>query len=119
MKLLAGQGRIYLDPIYTVLDSHGHNIKLNSSMTSVAFTLKIVLQDFTTSIKSSKSKYDRKLPEIKVITKQTRYYVNRVLKMKNGLECLFVEKIHGDSAFDFEKEGNERFPSSGDNRRMF
>ena len=87
-------------------------------MTSVAFTLKIVLQDFTTSIKSGKSKYDRKLPELEVVTKRTRYCVNRVLKMKNGLECSFVEKIPGDDSFDFEKEGNERFSSSGDNPRI-
>ena len=34
---------------YTVLDPHGHNIKLNSSTTSVALTITIVLQNLTTS----------------------------------------------------------------------
>ena len=34
------------------------------------------------------------------------------LKMKDGLECLFVEEVPGDDAFDFEKEGKQRFFSS-------
>ena len=34
-----------LDPVYTVPDPHGHDIKLNSSTTSVALTLTIVLQN--------------------------------------------------------------------------
>ena len=29
------------------------------------------------------------------------------LKMKDGLECLFVKEIPGDDAFDFEKEGKQ------------
>ena len=29
------------------------------------------------------------------------------LKMKDGLECLFVEEVPGDDAFDFEKEGKQ------------
>ena len=43
-----------LDPVYTVPDPHGHDIKLNSSTTSVALTLTIVLQDLTTSIHRKK-----------------------------------------------------------------
>ena len=38
-----------LDPVYTVPDPHGHDIKLDSFKTSVALTLTIVLQNLTTS----------------------------------------------------------------------
>ena len=38
-----------LAPIYTVLDLHDHDIKLNSSTTCVALTLTIVLQNLTSS----------------------------------------------------------------------
>jgi hypothetical protein len=31
------------------------------------------------------------------------------LKIKDGFECLFVEEEPGDNAFDFEKEGKQRF----------
>ena len=31
------------------------------------------------------------------------------LKIKDGLECLFVKEEPGDDAFDFEKEGKQRF----------
>ena len=41
--------RELLDPVYTVPDPHGHDIKLNSFKTSVALTLTIVLQNLTTS----------------------------------------------------------------------
>ena len=37
------------DPVYTVPNPHGHDIKLNTSTTSVALTLTIVLQNLTTS----------------------------------------------------------------------
>ena len=59
-----------LDPVYTAPDPHGHDIKLNSSTTSVALTPTIVLQNLTTSShrKSGESKYDRKLPELDVVT---------------------------------------------------
>ena len=38
-----------LDPVCTVPDPHGHDIKLNSSTTSGALKLTIVLQNLTTS----------------------------------------------------------------------
>ena len=63
-----------------VPDLHGHDIKLNSSTTGVALTLTTVLQNLTTGShrKSGESKYDRKLPELDVVTKRIRYRVNGV-----------------------------------------
>ena len=40
---------VILDPVYTLPDPHGHDIKLNSFTTSVALTRTIVLQHLTTS----------------------------------------------------------------------
>ena len=64
--VLYSHGSNLLDPVYTVPDPHDHDIKLNSSTTSVALTLTIVLQNLTTSShrKIGESKYDRKLPEL-------------------------------------------------------
>ena len=69
-----------------VLDPHGHDIKLNSSTTSVALTLTIVLavlQNLTTSTvvieKSGERKHDHNLPELDVVTKRIRYRLNGVL----------------------------------------
>ena len=46
----AGRGiTLVWNPVYTVSDPHGHDIKLNSSTTSVVLTLTIVLQNLTTS----------------------------------------------------------------------
>ena len=39
----------HIDPVYTVPDPHGHDIKLNTFTTSVALTLTIILQNLTTS----------------------------------------------------------------------
>ena len=39
----------FLDPVCTAPNPHGRDIKLNSSTTSVALTLTIVLQNLTTS----------------------------------------------------------------------
>ena len=68
------------DPVYMVPDLHGHDIKLNSSTTSVALTLTIALQNL--SNKQSDKKvvrvYDRKLPDLDVGTKRIRYPVNGV-----------------------------------------
>ena len=71
-----------LDPVHTVPDPHGHDIKLNSFKTSVALRFMIVLQSLiTTNHRGSvKSKYDRKLTELNVVTKRIRYCVNRVLE---------------------------------------
>ena len=68
------------DSVYTVPDSHGHDIKLNSFKTSVALRFMIVLQNLITTNhrRSVKSKYDRKLTELNVVTKRIRYRVNRV-----------------------------------------
>ncbi|CAB4014735.1 Hypothetical predicted protein [Paramuricea clavata] len=46
------------------------------------------------------------LSKVKLLAGQGCIY----LKMKNGLECLFVEDAPGDGAFDFEKKGSmQRF----------
>ena len=37
------------DPVYTVPDPHGHDIKFDSSATDVALTLAIILQNLTTN----------------------------------------------------------------------
>ena len=70
----------YTVPDYTVPDSHGHDIKLNSFKTNVALRFMIVLQNLITTNhrRSVKSKYDRKLTELNVVTKRIRYRVNRV-----------------------------------------
>ena len=49
-------------------DPHGHNIKLDSLKTSVAFKYMIILQNLmTTDRKSSKSKHGSKLTELDVV----------------------------------------------------
>ena len=59
-----------LDPVYTVPDPHGHDIKLNSFKTSVALKSMIILQNLITTNhrKSGKSKDDLKLTELDVVT---------------------------------------------------
>ena len=54
-----------LDPVYTVPDPQGHDIKLNTFKTSVALKFMIILQNLTTANhrKSGESKYDGKLTE--------------------------------------------------------
>ncbi len=66
-----------LDPVYTVPDPHGHDIKLNSFKTSVALKSMIILQNLITTNhrKSGKSKDDLKLTELDVVTMRIRYRV--------------------------------------------
>ena len=64
-----------------VRDPQGHDIKLNTFKTSVAFKIMIILLNLTTTShrKSGESKYDRKLTELDVVTTRIRYGVNGVL----------------------------------------
>ena len=57
-----------------VPDPHGHDIKLNSFKTSVALRFMMVLQNLITTNyrRSVKSKYDRKLTELYVLTERIR-----------------------------------------------
>ena len=68
-----------LDPVYTVPDPHGHDIKLNSFKTSVALkSILIILQNLITTnhrTESGKSKDDLKLTELDVVTMRIRYRV--------------------------------------------
>ena len=68
------------DPVYTVPDPHGQDIKLNSFKTSVALKSMIILQNLITTNhrKSGKSKDDLKLTELDVVTVRIRYRVNGV-----------------------------------------
>ena len=58
------------DPVYTVPDPPGHDIKLHTFKTSVALKFMIILHNLTTTIqrKISESKYDRKLTKVDVVT---------------------------------------------------
>ena len=69
-----------LDPVYTVPDPHGHDIKLNSFKTSMDLRFMIVVQNLITTNqrRSVKSKYDCKLTELNVVTKRIWYHVNSV-----------------------------------------
>ena len=55
---------LILDPVYTVPDPHGHDIKLDSFKTSVAFKDIIISENLITTghRESGESKYDRKPP---------------------------------------------------------
>ena len=79
-----------LDPVYTVPDPQGHDIKLNTFKTSVALKFIIILLNLTTTNhrKSGESKYDRKLTELNVVTTRIRYRVNRVLNSLVIVFCL-------------------------------
>ena len=70
-----------LDPVYTVPDPQGDDIKLNTFKTSVALKFMIILQNLTTTNhrKSGESKYDRSLTEIDVVSTRIRYRANEVL----------------------------------------
>ena len=61
---------MFLDPVYTVPDPYGHDIKLNSCKTSVALTFMTILQNLITTNhgENGESKYDRKLTELDVVT---------------------------------------------------
>ena len=69
-----------VDSVYTVPDSHGHDIKLDSLKTSAALKKMIALQNWITTNrrKSGNSKYDRKLPELDVVTMRNQHGVNGV-----------------------------------------
>ena len=70
-----------LNPVYTVPDPYGHDIKLKSWKTSVTHEFMTILENFITTIhrRSGKSKYDLKLTELDVVTTRIRYRVNRAL----------------------------------------
>ena len=72
---------IHLDPVYTVPDPYGHDMKLNSFESSVAPKFMMIRENLPTTDhrKSGKSKYDRKLTELDVMTTRIRYRVNGVL----------------------------------------
>lgn len=66
--------------VYNVPDPNGHDIELNSFETSVALEFMVILQNTmaTNHRKSDKSKYDRKLPELDLVTMRIRYCINEV-----------------------------------------
>ena len=59
-----------LDPVYTVPDLLGHDIKFNSLKTSVTLKTMVILQNLITTNhrKSGRSKNNLKLTEIIVVT---------------------------------------------------
>jgi hypothetical protein len=59
-----------LDPVYTVSDPLGHDIKFNSFKTSVTLKTMVILQNLITTNhrKSGRSKNNLKLTEIIVVT---------------------------------------------------
>ena len=66
-----------LNPVYTVPDSYGHDIKLNGVKTSVAFKFMLMLQKLiqTNHRKGVGIEYDSKLTELDVVTMRIRYRV--------------------------------------------
>ena len=68
------------DPVYTVPDPQGHDIKLNTFKMSVALKFMIVLQKLTITNqrKSGEGIYVRKLTKLGVVTARIRYRVNGV-----------------------------------------
>ena len=71
--------KLHWDPVnYTVPDPQVYDIKLNTFKTCVARKFTIILQNWTTinERKSGKSKYDRKLTKLDVVTTWIRYRVN-------------------------------------------
>ena len=82
-----------LDPVYTVPDPHGHDIKLNSFKTSVALKSMIILHNLITTNhkKSGRSNDGLKLTELDVVTMRIRYRVNGVLvwtEGRNASKCI-------------------------------
>ena len=59
-----------IDPVYTLPDPYDHDINFNSFKTRVDFQLKMILQNLikTSHRKGGWSKYDRKHPELDVVT---------------------------------------------------
>ena len=75
-----------LYPVYTVPDPHGHDIKLDSLKTSVAFKFMRISQNLITNRRESgKNYYDRKLPELHLVTMQIRHCVNGALLTSHSL----------------------------------
>ena len=68
------------DLAYTGPDLYGHHINLKSLKTSMTLKFVIILQNLIKAYhrKSGKSKYDRKLTEIDVLTTRIRSRVNGV-----------------------------------------
>ena len=64
--------------IYTVQDPYGDDMKLNSFKTIVGLKLMIILQNLITTDhrKSGKSKHDRKLAELDVVSTRIRCQVS-------------------------------------------
>ena len=95
----SGRGRcrdfLVLDPVYTVPDPQGHDIKLNTFKTSVALKFIIILLNLTTTShrKSGESKYDRKLTKLDVVTTRIRCRVNGVLKWGGGEGVLICKYL--------------------------
>ena len=80
-----------------VPEPHGHDIKLDSFKTSVDFKYMIICQNLITtghrkSGKSKYGKYDRKLPELDVVTMRIRYRVNAIRDVNDWAirELLFL-----------------------------
>ena len=71
----------YLDPVYTVPDPYGDDIKSNGFKTSIAFIFVLILQNLITTKhrKRGGNEYDRKLTEFDVVTMRNGYRVNGVL----------------------------------------
>ena len=59
----------YLDPVYTVPDPYGRDIKLKSLKTSIAFKFMLMLHNLIPANhgKRSRNEYDRKLTEFDVV----------------------------------------------------
>ena len=85
-----------IDPVYTLPDPYGHDINFNSFKTRVDFQLKMILQNLikTSHRKGGWSKYDRKHPELDVLTTRIRYHVNGVIiTVIADLRTVFLQLI--------------------------
>ena len=84
-----------LHRVYTAPHLHGHDIKLDSLKTSVAFKFMIILQNLIGSNhrESDKNKYARKLPELDVLTTRIWYCVNGVLDSATKMCLKLFRKI--------------------------
>ena len=73
-----------LDPVYTVPDPYGHDIKLIGFKTSVAFRFMLMLQKIIkiNHRKRGRNVYDSKLTELDVVTMRIRCRVHGVLTVQ-------------------------------------